>query len=217
MIKCKFEDLIDDYLLNRLSEANRENFEEHYFNCTHCYEKMVEREELISVIKNKGYTIFQDEYLAEETKRVPWFESVRSYFTPRQWAFAAVSAALFLIVIFGVIPTLNRTSPQFYINNEDVVRGESITLISPLIDIKSVPSQFKWKSLGKNVEYNIYIYNDKLIWTGTTKENVITLPEEVKKLMTSDQKYSWKVKAFSPEGFLFAISSRVQFKIIPTK
>ena len=217
MIKCKFEDLIDDYLLNKLSEANRENFEEHYFNCTHCYEKMVEREELISVIKNKGYTIFQDEYLAEETKRVPWFESVRSYFTPRQWAFAAVSAALFLIVIFGVIPILNRTSPQFYINNEDVVRGESITLISPLIDINSVPSQFKWKSLGKNVEYNIYIYNEKLIWTGTTKENVITLPEEVKKLMTSDQKYSWKVKAFSPEGFLFAISSRVQFKIIPTE
>jgi len=217
MIKCKFEDLIDDYLLNKLSEANRENFEEHYFNCTHCYEKMVEREELISVIKNKGYTIFQDEYLAEETKRVPWFESVRSYFTPRQWAFAAVSAALFLIVIFGVIPILNRTSPQFYINNEDVVRGESITLISPLIDINSVPSQFKWKSLGKNVEYKIYIYNEKLIWTGTTKENVITLPEEVKKLMTSDQKYSWKVKAFSPEGFLFAISSRVQFKIIPTE
>lgn len=217
MINCKLEDLIDDYLLNRLSEANRENFEEHYFNCTHCYEKMVEREELISVIKNKGYTIFQDEYLSEETKRVPWFESVRSYFTPRQWAFAAVSAALFLIVIFGVIPTLNRTSPQFYINNEDVVRGESITLISPLIDINSVPSQFKWKSLGKNVEYKIYIYNEKLIWTSTTKENVITLPEEVKKLMTSDQKYSWKVKAFSPEGFLTAISSRVQFKIIPTK
>lgn len=217
MINCKFEDLIDDYLLNKLSEANRENFEEHYFNCTHCYEKMVEREELISVIKNKGYTIFQDEYLSEETKRVPWFESVRSYFTPSQWAFAAVSAALFLIVIFGVIPTLNRTSPQFYINNEDVVRGESITLISPLIDINSVPSQFEWKSLGKNVEYNIYIYNEKLIWTGTTKENVITLPEEVRKLMTSDQKYSWKVKAFSPEGFLIAISSRVQFKIIPTK
>lgn len=216
MRNCKYEDLIDDYLLSKLSETNREKFEEHYFNCSSCFEKMAERDEIISVIKNKGYTIFQDEYLAEETKTVPWYESVRSFFTPKQWALAAASAALILIVLFGVIPSLKTTSPQFFIN-EDLVRGKSITLISPLIDIKTVPSQFKWKSLGKDVEYKIYIYNSKLLWSGTTKENTITLPEEIKKLMTSDQKYSWQVKAFSPEGALISVSSRVQFKIISTK
>lgn len=213
MRKCKYEDLIDDYLLNRLSEAERGKFEEHYFNCSQCFEKIEERDEIISVIKNKGYMIFQDEYLAEETKRVPWYDSVVSFLTPKQWALATVTAALFLVVIFSVIPSLKTTSPQFFVN-EDVVRGESITLISPLIDIKAVPSQFKWKSLENDIEYKIYIYNEKLLWSGTTKESTITLPDEVKKLMTTDQKYSWQVKAFSPEGVLIAVSSRVQFKII---
>lgn len=216
MKKCSYENLIDDYLLNRLSETEREKFEEHYFNCSSCFEKMAERDELISVIKNKGYEIFQDQYLAEETKRTPWYESALSFLAPRQWALAVASAALLLIVIFGVIPNIKTTPPKFFIN-EDLVRGESITLISPVIDIKTIPSEFKWKNLGKDVEYKIYIYNDKLLWTGTTKENFITLPDEVKKLMTSDQKYSWQVKAFSPEGFIISVSSRVRFKIISTK
>jgi len=216
MSKCKYEKLIDDYLLSQLPEPEQLKFEEHYFNCSQCFEKMAERDELISVIKHKGYEIFQDEYLAEETKRVPWYDSVISFLTPKQWALAAATAALFLVVILGVIPSLKTSSPQFFIN-EDVVRGESITLISPLIDIKNVPSQFKWKSLGKDVEYKIYIYNEDLLWSSTTKENTIILPEEVKKLMTAGKKYSWQVKAFSPEGVLTAVSSRVQFKITSTK
>lgn len=212
MRKCKHEDQIDDYLLNRLPEMQKEKFEEHYFNCSHCFQRMVEREEIISVIKHEGYSIFQDEYLAEETKTVPWFESIRSYFTPRTWAVAAVSAALLLVTIFGVLPSLKKTSPQFFIN-EDLVRGESITLISPVIDITNIPSQFKWRSHGEDVEYKIYLYNEKLLWTATTKENSIILPDEVKELMISGETYSWQVKAFAPEGGLIAVSSRVRFKV----
>lgn len=215
MSKCKYENLIDDYLMNKLSEPEREKFEEHYFNCSRCFEKMVERDELISVIKTKGYEIFQDEYLAEETKSVPWYDSVISFLAPKQWALAAATVALLLVVILNVIPKLKTTSPQFFIN-EDVVRGESITLISPLIDIKTVPAQFRWKSLGEDVEYKIYIYNEELLWSGTSKESLVTLPEEVKKQMTAGEKYSWQVKAFSPEGALIAVSSKVQFTIIPS-
>ncbi len=215
MSKCKDENLIDDYLMNKLSEPEREKFEEHYFNCSRCFEKMVERDELISVIKTKGYEIFQDEYLAEETKSVPWYDSVISFLAPKQWALAAATVALLLVVILNVIPKLKTTSPQFFIN-EDVVRGESITLISPLIDIKTVPAQFRWKSLGEDVEYKIYIYNEELLWSGTSKESLVTLPEEVKKKMTAGEKYSWQVKAFSPEGALIAVSSKVQFTIIPS-
>ncbi len=214
MKKCEYEDQIDDYLLNRLPDTQKGEFEEHYFNCSHCFQNMVEREEIISVIKHEGYSIFQDEYLSEETKTVPWFDSIRSYFTPRTWAMAAVSAALLLVVIFGVLPRLKTTSPQFFIN-EDLVRGKSITLISPVIDITNIPSQFKWKSHGEDAEYKIYLYNDKLMWTATTQENSIVLPEDVKKLMIYGETYSWQIKAFSKEGGLIAVSSRVRFKITP--
>jgi hypothetical protein len=33
MKPCRFEDRIDDYLLNRLPEDQTAEFEEHYFNC----------------------------------------------------------------------------------------------------------------------------------------------------------------------------------------
>ena len=213
MRKCKYEELIDDYLLNRLPGSEREKFEEHYFNCSHCFQELAEQNELIAVIKAKGYSLFQEEIMAEETKRISWFESVLSYVTPRTWATAAVAAALLLVVIFGVIPSLKTSSPQFFIN-EDLVRGESITLISPLIDIPTVPTQFKWKSHGENVEYKFYLYNDKLLWTENTTENSIILPEEVRNLMAPSETYSWQVKAFSKEGGLIAVSSRVRFRII---
>ena len=125
---------------------------------------------------------------------------------------AAVSSALVLIIAFGVIPRDKKAMPQFFVN-EDIVRGESITLISPVIDTDSVPSQFKWASLGKEVDYKIYVYNHELIWNITTRDNQIQIPQEMKNRMITGKKYSWQVKAFSKEGILMAVSSKVQFKI----
>ena len=213
MKMCKCEHLIDDYLFDRLDDEKKKKFEEHYFNCPYCFEKMVERDELISLIKQKGDGIFQDEYVVEEGKGATWVEKIVSFFTPKQWALIPVYAALLLIVVFIFIPYFKPAPLQFFIS-EEKVRGESITLISPVIDIKIVPTKFEWKDLGENVEYKIYIYDDgEKLWATTTKDNFIVLPEKVRKRMTLGEKYSWEVKAFSPEGTLIAISSKVHFKI----
>lgn len=213
MKMCKYKHLIDDYLFDRLDDEKKKKFEEHYFNCPYCFEKMVERDELISLIKQKGDGIFQDEYVVEERKGATWFEKIVSFFTPKQWALIPVYTALLLIVVFILIPYFKPAPPQFFIS-EDRVRGESITLISPVIDIKTVPSKFEWKDSGEDVEYKIYIYDDgEKLWTTTTKDNFIVLPEKVRKRMTLGEKYSWEVKAFSPKGTLIALSSKVHFKI----
>ncbi|NIO49206.1 MAG: hypothetical protein GTN73_07200 [Candidatus Aminicenantes bacterium] len=213
MKMCKCEHLIDDYLFDRLDDEKKKKFEEHYFNCPNCFEKMVERDELISIIKLKGDMIFQDEYVVEEGKGAAWFEKIASLFTPKQWALISVYAALLLIVICVVIPYFKLAAPQFFIS-EEKVRGESITLISPVIDIRIVPSKFEWKDSDDDVEYKIYIYDDgQKLWAATTKDNFIVLPEKIRKQMTLGEKYSWEVKAFSAEGTLIAISSKVHFKI----
>jgi hypothetical protein len=221
MKKCKFDDLIDSYLLNKLEREERENFEEHYFNCQRCFEKMVGREELMNVVKNKGQMIFADEERQEEKKEVLFIEKILSFLTPRQWAYAAVSVALVLIVLLNVVPLLKKTpQPPFFLDldKEERIRGESISLISPVIDIKTVPSQFMWAPLGNDVEYKISIYfNHQPFWTNTTKENTISLPEDVKNRMEASRKYSWQVKAFSPQGILLAVSPKVQFKITSCK
>jgi hypothetical protein len=213
MRKCKFEDLIDNYLLNRLDEGKKKNFEEHYFNCPYCFEKMVERDELISIIKYKGDMIFQDQLVVEEAKGMTWIEKIVSLLTPKQWATAAVSTCLFLIIsclFLYVIPNRGPTPSPFPPLDDSIERGTQIK-------IKVIPSKIEWSRLGEDVEYKIYIYNngDKL-WSTTTKENFIVLPEEVKRRMTLGEIYSCEVKAFSPQGPLKA-TGRTEFKIQETE
>jgi hypothetical protein len=214
MKKCKFEDLIDDYLYNRLDETQKEAFESHYFACSHCFEKMRERDEMISVIKAKGNEIFQDFYASEKRGRSR-LESVFAFLTPRQWTLAAVSAAIILVVALAIVPHFKTKSPEFFIN-EEMVRGPSITLISPVTDnLKQVPSEFKWQALGDNVDYRVFIYQEEeLLWSTNTGDNFVNLTQEIKDLLTPGHKYSWQVKAFSPEGTLIAVSSRVQFNVV---
>ncbi len=212
MRKCKHEDLIDDYLLNKLSEEKKQEFEAHYFNCRACFEKMVERDEMLTAIKYKGHTMFQDLETEREVERTPVLEQIWAFLTPKQWALAAVTAAVLLVVALGVLPNLPTKSPQFFIN-DDLVRGGSIKLISPVIAVDAIPSQFRWESLGEDVEYKIEIYNHELLWSATTSNNYIALPQDVKERMVTGEKYSWQVKAFSAEGTLIAVSSRVQFPV----
>lgn len=212
MIKCKKDDHIDDYLLNRLGSEKKDKFEEHYFNCSNCFEKVGSRAELISVVKNKSNMIFENISEGEKIPQTSLLERILDFLSPQQWALAAVSSALVLIIAFGVLPRDKKAMPQFFVNN-DAVRGESITLISPVIDTNTAPSQFKWISLGKEVDYKIYVYNHELIWNTTTSDNQIQIPLEVKNRMTTGKKYSWQVKAFSEKGILMAVSSKVQFKI----
>lgn len=220
MKKCSFKDQIDDYLFNRLDGEAKEKFEEHYFNCSSCFEEMAERNELIAVVKSEGQTIFKDEYIAQAAKGETWFEKISSFLTPRQWALSAVSAAMILVVVFGVLPYL-KTTPEFTLN-EDTFRlrteNKKITLIPPVIDMKAFPSKFEWIKLDdkEDIEYKVYIYdNGTVLWSGTTKENFIVLPEKTKLqlISTASEKYSWQVKAFSPEGTIISISSRVRFNI----
>ena len=212
MRKCNYDSLIDDYLLDRLNKSDRERFEEHYFNCPRCFEELSARDELLTVIKDRGPEIFK--YIKEpKSDRQPsLLENIFAFFTPKQWAVAAVSAALLIVLAVGIAPTINKPAPEFFIN-EDLVRGESIKLISPVINVKTVPDEFTWQSLGKDVEYRIYIYNSQPLWNAKTKDTSISLPDSVRSQMAPGHKYSWQVKAFSKEGTLISVSSKVQFEI----
>ena len=215
MRKCQFENQIDDYLFNRLEGGDKDAFEEHYFNCRSCFELMEERSELISAVKSRGAWIFKPQPAPEKRSLAPAFEKVFSYFTPRQWATVAAAAAVLLVAVFGVLPQFKGPSPQFVLSDNEVVRGGSLTLMSPVIDVKVAPAFFEWKSLGQDVQYKIFLYNGGLIWTAATSENRIAVPEDVRQKMVSGQKFAWQVKAFSSRGTLIAVSSRLEFQIRP--
>ena len=211
MKECNYEKLIDDYLLNRLPEEKKKMFENHYFICSSCFEKVKERNSLISVIKSKGDKIFHDVREAKEAKS-SIFERLFTFLTPKQWTMAAVSACVLLIVVIGIVPNIKSPTPQFVMDSQ-AVRGDSLALISPVKNIQTIPSEFRWNNLGEGVEYKIYIYKDNLLWSASTTLASISLPEETKDLMKPGENYSWEVKAFSQEGSLIAASGKVQFQI----
>jgi hypothetical protein len=215
MKKCQYADMIDDYLLNRLEGAAKEQFEEHYFNCSSCFQMMEARNALVSTIKARGAWIFREEHSAGRTDWVPAWKRALASFTPRQWATVGLAAAVVLFAVFGILPRFQGQTPQFVLSDNEIVRGESLTLISPVIDVRSVPAYFEWRKLGEVVEYKIFVYNSSLLWTEATRDTRIAVPDTIKQQMVAGQKYSWQVKAFSPKGTLIAVSSRVQFQVSP--
>lgn len=211
MKKCAYEDQVDDYLLDRLEEARRVEFEEHYFNCPSCFEKIQAKENMLTVIREQGHRIFTDPSDLKPEK-AGLIGAFLSFSSPRRWAVAAISTALIIVAVILVGTGLRTPTPKFVIN-DDVLRGADLILVSPLDAIEKHPIEFKWESFGEDVEYRIYIYDSDLLWSGTTKEISITLPDDVEGKMTGG-KYSWQVKAFSAQGTLIATSKRTQFEII---
>ena len=215
MRKCKFEDMIDGYLLNKLSERDKELFEEHYFNCPACFEELQARSLIINTIKNHPEVLASEEVRAKVPLAARLKRELAAVFNVRQLATAGIISLIFLAVIIAVVPKRQALLPGFTLTDTETVRGSSITLISPVIDMNQVPSFFEWKKLGENVEYQISISNHELLWKTTTKENRVVLPDEVKAKMVPGERYSWQVKAFGPDGSLIAVSSRVQFLVSP--
>ncbi len=214
MKRCHFEDLIDGFLLNKLDAEEAERFEEHYFNCSRCFSRLREREELIQAVKAQGPALIQG--IEPERPRVlTRLEDLWTAMANRSWLLAPAAASLLLIAILIFSPFGREKTPTFVLNGDNVIRGESINLISPIIDVAQPPLFFEWKKQGENLEYRISVFDGELLWTATTHETRIQVPEEIRAKMRPGERYSWQVKAYSPHGTLVAVSSRVQFQIKP--
>lgn len=212
MKKCFKDEEIDAYLLHRLPEDEVQAFEEHYFSCSRCFRRVAERDELVTVIKARGPEIFGGT-AAPESPRESWLAKVLDFFTPRQWAFVGLSVAALVVILFWLMPAQRPAPPHFVLDGEDILRGETLALISPVIDVRSAPAFFEWRALEGAADYKVSLYCQTPIWSATTKNTKIDLPEEVKAKLEPGQKYSWQVKAFSVQGLLISVSSRVHFQI----
>ena len=218
MKKCKNEKYIDDYLMDKLDKEQRDKFEEHYFNCHRCFNEMQIRNRILSIIQANGQILFQDEEKKKIHKEVLFPEKIISLLTPRQWALIAFSAVIVLVLVLTLTPPFHKNPPQFTLDQENIIRGEPILLISPVPDIKTTPTHFKWKKLKDDAIYEITLYAaQEIIWTGESRENIVYLPLEIQNNLQEGLLYSWQVKAFSPQGALIAVSKKTEFKISPTE
>lgn len=212
MKKCSYEEDIDAYLRGKLSESESAKFEEHYFNCPSCFEKTQERNELMEVMKHRGAFLLAPESGRQPEPKIAFGKKVAAFLTPRQWAAAAVAAALLVFVVWGIVPRLKDRGPEFVFTGDETVRGESLVLLAPLGSVKDAPAYFEWKALDA-AEYQITLFGLETPWTETTSETRIALPDDVRNKLEAGRPYSWQVKAYSPQGILLAPSAKAPFTI----
>ena len=217
MENCKFESLIDDYLLNRLNEKEKNEFEKHFFNCPICSEELVLREKVLETIMERGKEIFKDIIIQTHTPRKVFsFKELVYFFKVKRWAFASIVLSLF-IVGGGIYYIYYRLShPGFTIPSKEILRSETFVAISPQGEIQKSPSIFLWQKVEGADKYIFSLYNEQgnILWKTKTKRNQIKLPEKIKKLLKRGNFYSWDVKAISSQNSILAHSRKAIFRII---
>jgi hypothetical protein len=216
MENCKYERLIDDYLLDRLNEREKHEFEKHFFNCSICSEELVLREKVFETIMERGKEIFRDIIIQTHTPRKAFsFRELAYFFRVKKWAFASIVLSLF-IVGGGIYYYYKVSHPGFKVPSKEVLRTETFMVISPQGEIQKSPSIFLWQKVEGAEKYifSIYDKNGIFIWKTKTKRNQIKLPEKIKKLLKRGNFYSWDVKAISSQNSILAQSRKAIFKVI---
>ncbi|HYA49069.1 MAG TPA: hypothetical protein VEG35_05155 [Burkholderiales bacterium] len=213
MSKCRYEDKIDDYILNRMEPKEQTDFEEHYFICRSCFDKMSERNEIVQILKEEGVLSPPEPAKAERARLRAWPEQVFGSLTPLRLAVAGVSVGVVLLAAWILIPRSGSVPPPLVLTGDGTVRGGSIAVLSPVAEVAEVPAFLEWKAVGEDIEYKVTLAGKSPLMSASTKETRIILPDEIKTKMKPGQTYYWQVQAFRDDGALVAESGRIKFKI----
>lgn len=205
MNACPAEDRLDDYLLNRLNEADRASLEEHFFNCDACFRATVERDALLRALRSKGGELFGPEARPER-------RSLRS--TVGLWLPAAAGAALLIIAALTFIPRFRSESPAFVPPTDDTLRGGAVEIVAPRGTLAAAPAVLEWKAGPVGLDYTVTLRGPGLDWSGRTAESKLAVPEDVRQSIQTGADYTWQVKAFAEWGGLTANSAPVVFRVV---
>jgi len=213
MTKCRYEDLIDRYLLDKLKPEEQADFEEHYFICRSCFSKMTERDEIVRILRKEG--VLQAPEPAPAGSALAHADRPFAFFTPRRWAAVGVSVAAVAAAAWFLIPRAGTPPPPLVLSGDETVRGASLAALAPTGDVAGIPALLEWKAAGEDIEYRVTLAGKIPLMAASTKDTRLALPEDVRARMKAGEKYFWQVQAFKADGTLIAVSGRVRFRVLP--
>jgi hypothetical protein len=199
----EYEDMIDGYLLGRLSEEDAERFERHYFECPDCFRETAQRAALIEAVKAAG----PNPAAAKRPARAAGFRRF-----PFAWAAAGAAVLLLAAAALLFLPRGSKP-PDFPDGGIRSVRGETLALAGPAGTIPDAPKELSWKAFEGAAVYGVVIEGIDPVWTAETRDTAIPVPAEVAARLFPGRPYFWRVKAYSAEGTLLASSARTLFTI----
>jgi hypothetical protein len=215
MKKCRYEELIDSYLLDKLKPEEQTDFEEHYFICRSCFSKMSDRDEIVQILRKEGVLTAPSEVPAAGPRAGSRAKKARGFLTPVRLAVVGVSVAALLMAVWLVLPRSGSVSPPLVLTGDETVRGGAVTPVSPVADVPEAPAWLEWKSAGDDIEYRVSLSRRSPLMTASTKDTRLAVPDDIRARLKAGLTYSWQVQAFKADGTLVAVSPQIKFRILP--
>jgi len=161
-LKATKRNVADRYVLGELSRAQREDFEEHYFECVDCAEDV----RAFLAISSNSRSVLVDVPDCEvpapglRSTRLGWFQALRSWRPPAIYAMAPALAMLALTIVTTYQSITLRSQlvaqavPQFALRPD--TRGDESEIsirkqghfVMLTADVPGAPRETKWKIRG---------------------------------------------------------------------
>lgn len=202
-------EIIEKYVNGKLSEKEREAFDEHYFNCQQCFRELMLYEETAELIRREGKTVFSD-YLVKSDRKKSYkfkniFDQVFRFLTIKPWRTVIAGTGVAVVVLILILgkstfePSKNFESlPYLDGMLSDVSRSEAITVLSPEVgEVVQDKPFFMWEGRENETVYLIILDNlGNKLFRFTSDKNKLKLPEKLDPGL-----YYWKLE--SEEDLLF--------------
>ena len=205
--KKNLDTIMDDYLNSRLSAKEKLAFEEYYFNNDECFSELQFREDLISLIKEKGETLFSADIQIKKTaknKLVRFLSKLwpQHWFSEPIWGYStfAITIGSVAFFVFSIVtqqdrqidPTRFEILPYLEEIVDDVERSSSLEVVSPKNEMNLKGDVvFAWERTEIPLVYLKLLNNlGEEIYSFTLQKNRFELTEEL-----SPGLYYWKLES----------------------
>lgn len=205
--KKNLDTIMDDYLNSRLSEKEKLAFEEYYFNNDQCFSELQFREDMISLIKEKGETVFSADVQikkAVKNKLVKFLSKLwpLHWFSEPIWGYSTLAITLGSVAFFvftivtqqdrQIDPARFEILPYLEEIVDDVERSSSVEVVSPKNEMNFKSDVvFAWERTKIPRVYLKLLNNlGEEIYSFTLQKNRFELTEEL-----SPGLYYWKLES----------------------
>jgi len=202
--KIKRENLIERYILRKLSPEEARVFEEHYFGCDECFEAVKETEKAIVAIKDAARRgVLTPAYAKEKKPVLGWFEKLSDFVVSP--AFAATTAVLVLALIYpawrGVV-TVSR------------LENEIETLRQPQANAPSYYlEQTRASETAEAMEIPVNHREENFVLNFNILQSTIAAPQYRAEIIDNNGQVIWQAEDLKGTGdyAIFSIACRSSF------
>jgi hypothetical protein len=100
-------------------------------------------------------------------------------------------------------------------NGPAVYRSQEVEVKGPVGEVVEAPKALEWKVFPGVVEYKVSIMevDEVPLWTGQTRDQILTIPDAVRGKMLPGKPLLWRVTAVDSQGRTLAVSQVQHFSV----